>query len=417
MKANKKALTLALAGAVLMTAGALWAAVTKVEGFVVDTSEQPIAGAVVTVRGADGSEHSDTTNRKGKFGLTIREFEAVAYTLRVEAAGFATYDGPLELQEGRTLDITVPLLDEEVAAQKRAEIAAIEARNKAARRYNEGAAKYNEGKMEEAIALFKEAVEEEEELSIAWAGLGRIYLEQERWEEAITAFERYEAIEPGREPVLLMLYDSYQAKGDEAKASALLDRLVAEFRTGGTAARIFNVGVAAIKNQDLETAREQFQAALEIHPDLYQAHLNLAHIARAYNDWDTTIAEVDQFLEREPDHPRALALRYQALKGKGSPDARSALDRLRESAPGEAAQIFHEQGVNLFNAGETQGALDAFLAAIAIDPDHARAHYRAGLCYASLKDNAQAKAFLEKFIALAPEDAEAATAKEMLSYL
>ena len=145
--------------------------------------------------------------------------------LRVEAEGYATYEGPVEMREGRTLDITVPLLSEAVAEKQRAEIAEIEARNKAARRYNEGAAQFNEGNIDQAIALFKEALEEEEDLAIAWAGLGRIYLEAENWSEAAKAFESFDAIEPGREPVLLMLYDSYVGMQSD-KAGPLLDRLI-----------------------------------------------------------------------------------------------------------------------------------------------------------------------------------------------
>ena len=419
MRANRTTVALTLLVAGLVAGQAVWAAAAKVEGVVVDQEEKPIAGAVVTVTAADGSDQqTDTTNRKGKFSLTLREMSAAGYSLQVEAEGYATYRGPIELQEGRTLEMTVPLLTEAVAEEKRAEIAAIEARNKAARRYNEGAAKYNEGKMDEAIALFQEAVAEEEELAIAWAGLGRVYLEQEKWAEAAAAFERFEEIDPGREPVLLMLYDSYEAGGEADKAAALLERLIAEFPTGGTAARIFNQGVTLIKAQDLETARAKFQAAVEMHPELYQAHLNLAHIARAYSDWATTLTEVDKFLVHEPGQARALALRYQALKSLDRPEAAAVLDRLREAAPGEAAQIFHEQGVTLFNAGETDQALAAFLAAIDIDPGHARAHYRAGLCYASRKEDAQAKTYLQKFIEIAPEgDPEVTTAKEMLTYL
>lgn len=417
MRSKKTMAALGILGLGLLTTSALWAATARVEGVVVGQDEEPIAGAVVTITATDGSDQqTDTTNRRGKFSLIFREM-APDFTIRVEAAGYAPYEGPIELREGRTLEVTIPLLTEQVAEKQRAEIAAIEARNKAARRYNEGAKKYNEGDLEAAASLFQEAVEEEADLAIAWAGLGRIYLEQERWSDAAQAFERFEAIEPGREPVLLMLYDSYVAMGSD-RAEPLLERLIAEFPAGGTAARIFNQGVAAIKGHDLQTARVKFQAAIEMHPDLYQAHLNLAHIARAHGDWETTLAEVDEFLAREPEHARALALRYQALKNLESPEAEAALAGLRESAPGEAAQIFHEQGVTLFNAGETEAALEAFLAAIDIRPDHARAHYRAGLCYASFKNNAQARSFLEKFIELAAAaDPEVPIAKEMLTYL
>jgi len=400
----------------LLTSPVLWAAVAKLDGVVVDQESQPVRDAVVTVVGADGTEFTATTNRRGKFQINVKDF-AGEYTIRVVAATFATYEGPLALQEGRTLEMTIPLLTEEVAAKQRAEIAAVEARNKASRRYNEGAEKYNEGDLEGAIAAFQEAVAEEAEMAIAWGGLGRIYLEQERFAEAAAALENFDKHNPDQEPALLMLYDAYAGAGEADKAQALLDRLVADFPGGGVAARVFNLGVDAIKSQQLAVAGGHFETVLELYPEFYQAHINLAHIHRALGDWDKTLEQVDLFLGSEPGHPRSLALRYEALTNLGrAEEAEQALASLREAGPAEAAQLFHEQGVNLFNAGDVEGALSAFLAAIEVMPTHPRAHYRAGLCYASMQNNVQARAHLEKFIELAPEDGEVPTAREMLSY-
>ena len=49
-------------------------------------------------------------------------------------------------------------------------------------------------------------------------------------------------------------------------------------------------------------------------------------------------------------------------------------------------------------------------------PDHAKANYLLGIALVG-EDPAKAKGLLEKFIALAPNDPDAATAKEMLQYL
>ena len=52
------------------------------------------------------------------------------------------------------------------------------------------------------------------------------------------------------------------------------------------------------------------------------------------------------------------------------------------------------------------------------DPDYGKTHYMLGMCYISQGDNAKAKLHLESFIAVAAaDDADAVTAKEMLSYL
>ena len=51
--------------------------------------------------------------------------------------------------------------------------------------------------------------------------------------------------------------------------------------------------------------------------------------------------------------------------------------------------------------------------ALAIDPTQARAHYLLGICY-SMDDKAKAREHLNKFIEMAPNDPDAAAAKEML---
>ncbi|HEX6863618.1 MAG TPA: tetratricopeptide repeat protein, partial [Thermoanaerobaculia bacterium] len=57
---------------------------------------------------------------------------------------------------------------------------------------------------------------------------------------------------------------------------------------------------------------------------------------------------------------------------------------------------------------------------LAIDPRNpqfAKGHYVLGLTYAKTDDKAKAIEHLETFLQMAPNDAEAASAKEMLEYL
>ena len=55
---------------------------------------------------------------------------------------------------------------------------------------------------------------------------------------------------------------------------------------------------------------------------------------------------------------------------------------------------------------------------LAADPSYGKTHYMLGMCYISQGENKKAKEHLEAFIAVAESgDADAATAKEMLSYL
>ena len=71
----------------------------------------------------------------------------------------------------------------------------------------------------------------------------------------------------------------------------------------------------------------------------------------------------------------------------------------------------------LYNAANVAAAKEAFGRALAKDPNHPKSHYMLGLCYASTSENAKAREHLTKFLELAPNDNDAAQAKEMLETL
>ena len=91
--------------------------------------------------------------------------------------------------------------------------------------------------------------------------------------------------------------------------------------------------------------------------------------------------------------------------------------RLRQASPREAAAVFHEKGVRLFNNDEKAAALATFEQVLEIDPDHPHGHYMLGLCYLNTGDIARAKTLLQRFLELRPDHPDAPTAREMLESL
>jgi thioredoxin-like negative regulator of GroEL len=73
--------------------------------------------------------------------------------------------------------------------------------------------------------------------------------------------------------------------------------------------------------------------------------------------------------------------------------------------------------VELYNEGKTGEALPQFERAVAADPQLAKARYLLALCYVNAGQPARAKAELEAFLELAPDDPDAPAAREMLGYL
>lgn len=186
----------------------------------------------------------------------------------------------------------------------------------------------------------------------------------------------------------------------------------------GEAIALFNEGAAAAARGELESARQKFEAALELDPGLAAAHAALAGVLLRQGRHAEAAAAAERTLALDPGNEHAPKIRYEAYRALGdevkAEEARAALAAVD---PRLAAADLYRQGAEAYNAGRMDVARDLLERAVAADPGRARAHYLLGLCYLNAGQNAEAKAAIEKFLELAPDDPDAATAREMLGYL
>lgn len=179
----------------------------------------------------------------------------------------------------------------------------------------------------------------------------------------------------------------------------------------------YNQGVAALKAQDLPGAMAKFEAATGFDAKLPEPHAALAELYLEQKKYAEALAAADRFLALKPDDPRGLKSRYDALVGLGEKEKASAvLETLAKvDASSDTAVRVINEGVALFNANKSAEAIPLFEKALTLDPKLAKAHYLLGLSYANTGDLAKAKTHLQSFIQMAPDDKDAATAKEMLA--
>ena len=85
--------------------------------------------------------------------------------------------------------------------------------------------------------------------------------------------------------------------------------------------------------------------------------------------------------------------------------------------PEKAGLNLYNRGADLYNVGQIAEAKAIFEQILQGQPNHAKTHYMLGLCYVSEDDKPKAKEHLSKFLELAPNDPDAATAQEMIKYL
>ena len=399
-------------------ASAAIAAGGRVRGTVTDSSGAPLAKVTITLLGEGFTfEKVTTTNKKGEFKLAVSD-AGRDYLVRVEKEGYATQEEPFQIPSGQVMDVSWTLHTLAEAAEQSEQLQTLQAKDKATKAYNEAAEAYNANDFEAAIAGFRGAIASNPNLVLAHAALGRVLLEEKRWGEARKAAEAFLVVSPDEPLALRTLYDSFWGAGDRENADKILQRLLAVEPGSAVAARIFNQGVAATKVHDYEAAKPAFEQAYELDPALYQALLPLAQIHYSKEEWQAAIDRVETYLEHDPSNARANIVRYLSYQELGDQEtADRAFSELEKNSPVAAAEMFLRDGINFFNEGEIADAIEAVRTSIVLDATNPQAYHQLGLCYASAQENSNARAAFEKFLELAPDDPEASTVKEMLSYL
>lgn len=186
----------------------------------------------------------------------------------------------------------------------------------------------------------------------------------------------------------------------------------------GEAVEVYNQAVMSLRAQDYDTAVALFESAIEKQPDLGAAHAALARIHMERKEHQKALEHAKHAMELEADVDSMQQVLFTSHTALGNEtEAQAAMTALRSANPEKANLNLFNQAVDLYNAGNMVEAKAGFEQVLASNPDHAKAHYLMGLVYVNESDNTKARQHLEKFLAIAPDDPDAATAKEMLQYL
>ncbi len=410
---------------ILALAPPAWAAGGRVAGEVYDPQGEPLAGVRITIRGQEVEYEKVTeTNKKGKFTVTLLDATR-GYLIRLEKPGYRTIEEPLDPDLGSTTRKEWTLTPGEAggaarseAARQAAEDLAATGKGRAVKLYHQGAELYAAGDLPQAEAIFEQTLAEDPDLAAAHGALANIYLDRNEFERALGHATRVTELAPEEVVGYRMLFDAHWGRGARDEALAVLDRLIEMDPGSSTAVRIFNIGVAAVKDENLAEAQARFEQALAVYPELTAAHLPLGQIRYAFGDFEGAREQAELEIAANPESLNGQLLSYRANHELGRAEeadrafaAAVAIDAERVS------EALVDEGSRRFNANQTVPAIVAFRRAIEARPDHPRANYMLGLCLASTGDLAGAKRQLARFLELAPDDPEAPAARQMLSEL
>jgi Tfp pilus assembly protein PilF len=389
----------------------------RLDGKIVDPKGKPIEGVTVTATSPQVKNFRvvQTTDKKGTFTVDLPE-NNVTYVYRFEKAGYAT----LQANQDWTMDGSArfqwtmqPGSGPEIGGAPPASTS-----EPAVLAYNAAVAAVKAKDLATAEAKFKEAAGHDPKLIQAWAALTTVELQLGHNQEAAESAEKAIALGSKDEAILTARWQAYKNLKDDAKAAAALKDLEAFGRRTEEAKKLHNEGVALVKAGDSAGAFAKFQEALNLDPNLRPSLVGLATAALKLGRNAEAATAAETILKADPKNDQALRLRYNACLNLGDPARLAdALAGLAPLEPTVAKNGLLKLAFDAYDANDKAQAKDRFLKVLQIDPNQALAHYTLGLLYVNEGANAEAKTHLEKFIALSPNSAEAATAREMLKQL
>ena len=343
------------------------------------------------------------TDKTGQFEIEVPA--AGECRLRLSREGYTPFEKVVILALGERHEAQIQMLD-----------AATGRKNEAIKAYNAGARAYEARDMSAAKEHFLAAAAADPGLAEPYLVLADVYIVEGAHAQAAEAAEQYLALKPGDQKGQMLAYEAYQKLGNQARLDELRAALAETEAAPQLAIQVYNEGAVADQRGEVATAIEKFRAALGLDPNLVEAHAGLATVYYRIQRFDEALASVEKLLAAKPDHAQGHRLRFLIQDGRGDREAsEEAMAAYIAVDPKGASTLLYKRADLDFRGGETDRARVALLQVLELDPEMARAHYTLGKIYAST-DIAKAKQHLQKFIDMAPDDPEVASAKAMLSY-
>ena len=203
--------------------------------------------------------------------------------------------------------------------------------------------------IEYARQMFRQAIEIDADFALAWAGYADCY------------------------SFLIMYADpqaSYRGKASDASKRALeLSPDLAEAHASR--------GLAYLVCEDFDSAEKEFMTALELNPCLFEAYYYYGRTQFHRGDVDSAADLFKKAAEVDPTDYQSRCLRVQILRG---------MDRMED-----AVEAAHE-------------AIDVVRKQLEWNPDDARAYHLGAGSLVVLGDTARAKRWLHRAIEIAPDD-------------
>ena len=297
--------------------------------------------------------------------------------------------------------------------------------------YNLGIAYLEAGQYNRAIPEFEAAIKLDASFIGAYCALCRAYLEQNELEKAGIAVRTALKLDATHQPALLLrgtITEAYHDRGkvylDERRyteavtafQNALnfdtdLEDSQQVFHTENTHIHV-HLGAAYIGMKAYQNAIDALENAIALEPDLVDAHYHLGHAYVEQGAYDKAIPHLERAIAIAPNLKRGHYNLARAYQESGNLEAatHTVTETLRLDSNYQPAhkladtikQAHYNRGITYLNDARYSEALTAFQNAITLDSDFTTAYYNLGLTYLKMETYPRAVDALQKTIALDP---------------
>lgn len=164
-----------------------------------------------------------------------------------------------------------------------------------------------------------------------------------------------------------------------------------------------NLGNVLLAKGDRLAAREAYSTALRFKPDYASAHFNLGNVNVALRQFPAAVRCYEQALTIRPDFVDALVgLGFAQHELGRYDDAMGSYDRALALRP-DYPEVYNNRGLTYVWMDQFAAAVESYRHAIALRPGYAEAYYNLGLAYINLDQREAAVECFDRVLALDPD--------------
>lgn len=252
-----------------------------------------------------------------------------------------------------------------------------------------------------ALEQYKQALALNSMMPETYNNLGLLLVRVGRAAEAIPHFERALELRPFAPDALARLIKAQHAAGQLKAAFARCQAGVAQHPRDAELAALY--ALSAIQVGEPRIADEQARRALELDADLPRAQVACGYVAQKQGRFADALALFDRAVAKEPENAMAHEGATKALERLGRKEEAAARAVRLAQVAGQDPDVLVYAGSVIANGGRLEDGLALLDRAAARRPRHADTQYRRAVVLERLKRPVEARAALERCIALDPQ--------------